>query len=323
MVTPEFPVRFENPLFGILGVFLGGIFAILFYLSYKRLRIAEKRLELVKWQTVRKLVNITNIGMKIGVIVALSFLLAIPYLPITKEVPIEELSEEQLAQSSVTVMLLMDVSYSMNISDLKPSRLQVAKQMAKLLVYNMSSADLIGFLSFAGKIYDEMLPTLNRSSISDMIGNQTLFPSTAIGTALERSLGVLDTYQGGKAIMLFSDGKNNLGISLTSVAEAAATMENSIPVFTVFVGTYGIGEADPIALQEMSSMTGGKFYEVKSEEMKALVTEVSTISYEVKVGALKAASDMLTFEVKDYYTPMLFFATLLVISLFLTWFTGV
>ena len=250
MLTLEFPVRFENPLFGILGVVLGGIFIILFYLSHKRLRIAEKRLELVKWQTVRRVINITNIGMKIGVIVALSFLLAIPYFPITLEVPIEELSDEQLAQTSVTVMLLMDVSYSMNYSDLEPSRLQVAKQIAKLLVYNMSSADLIGFVSFAGKTYDETLPTLNRSSITNMIDNQTLHASTAIGTALEKALGVLETYQGGKAIVLFSDGKNNRGImNLTSVAEAAAAME--IPVFTVFLGTYGIGEADPIALEEI------------------------------------------------------------------------
>jgi Ca-activated chloride channel family protein len=322
MVVLEFPVRFENPLFGILGVILGVIFVILFYLSHKRLRIAEKRLELVKWQTVRRVINFTNIGMKIGVIVALSFLLAIPYFPITLEVPIEELSEEQLAQTSVTVMLLMDVSYSMNYSDLKPSRLQVAKQIAKLLVNNMSSADLIGFVSFAGKIYDETLPTLNRSNITNMIDNQTLHPSTAIGTALETALGVLETYQGGKAIVLFSDGKNNFGImNLTSVAEAAAAME--IPVFTVFLGTYGIWEADPIALEEVSDMTGGKFYEVKSEEMKALVTEVSTISKEVKVGALKTAFDTLTFESKDYHTPMLFFAALLVVSLFLTWFTGV
>jgi len=322
MVVLEFPVRFENPLFGILGVILGGIFAILFYLSHKRLRIAEKRLELVKWQTVRRVINITNIGMKIGVIIALSFLLATPYFPITLEVPIEELSDEQLAQTSVTAMLLMDVSYSMNYSDLEPSRLQVAKQIAKLLVHNMSSVDLIGFISFAEKIYDETLPTLNRTSITNMIDNQTLHPSTAIGTALSKALGVLETYQGGKAIVLFSDGKNNRGImNLTSVAEAAAAME--IPVFTVFLGTYGIGEADPIALEEISNTTGGKSYEVKSEEMKALVTEVSTISKEVKGGALKTAFDTLTFESKDYYTPMLFFAALLVVSLFLTWFTGV
>ena len=318
----EFPLRFENPSFGIFGVILGGIFAILFYLSYKKLRIAEKSLELVKWQTVRRIINVVNIGAKMGVILALSFLLADPYFLTIIEVPIEKLSEEQLDQSIVTVMILMDVSYSMNYCDLKPSRLQVAKQMAELLVDSMNPVDFIGFLSFAGKIYDEILPTSNRSLVTNTIHGQTFYSTTAIGTAMETALGVLEAYQGGKAIVLFTDGKNNLGVmNLTSVAEEAAAME--IPVFTVFTGAYGIGEADPIVLQEMSNVSGGKFYDIKSEEIKALVTEVETISKEVKVAALESAFDTLAFESKDYHTPLLFFAALIAISLFLTWFTGV
>jgi len=210
----------------------------------------------------------------------------------------------------------------MNYCDLKPSRLQVAKQMAELLVDSMNPVDFIGFLSFAGKIYDEILPTSNRSLVTNTIHGQTFYSTTAIGTAMETALGVLEAYQGGKAIVLFTDGKNNLGVmNLTSVAEEAAAME--IPVFTVFTGAYGIGEADPIVLQEMSNVSGGKFYDIKSEDIKAIVAEVWTISKEVKVGALKSAFDTLSFDSKDYHTPLLFLAALLVISLFLTWFTGV
>lgn len=321
MIMLDFPLQFETPLNGIFGIFLGGIFIALLYLSYKRLRIAEKHLELVKWQTLRRVVKIVNVGTKVGVIAALSILLATPYLATTREVPIEEISEEHLAQSKVTVMMLMDISYSMNYSDLKPSRLQVSKQMAKLLVESMSSEDLVGFMSFAAEIHDTILPTFDRSNVVNLIDNQTIRPSTAIGTALVAAIGVLDTYKGGKAVVLFSDGKNNFGENLTSVAETITTI--GIPIFTVFVGTYGIGEADPIALREISDRTGGKFYEVKSEEIQSLLTEVSTISREVKVGALKAAFDTLTFDSKDYQTPMLVFAALLIVSLFLTWFTGV
>jgi Mg-chelatase subunit ChlD len=321
MVFLEFPVRFENPGFSVFGVMLGIVFVFLFYLSRKRLRTAEKSLELVKWQTVRKVVNITNIGTKISMVVALSFLLATPYLSIKVDMPIEKLSDEQRAQSSVTIMLLLDVSYSMNTSDLKPSRLRVAEQMSTLLVSDLGSADLVGFMSFAGEIYDHMPPTLNRSSITETIDKQTVHPSTAIGTGLLAALGVLESSQGGKAIVLFSDGKNNVLMNLTSVGEAAATMK--IPIFTVFVGTYGIWEADPVTLEQISNMTGGDFYKVRSEEIKALVAEVSTISREVKVGAMKAVSDRITYESRDYYAPMLFFAALLVISLFLIWFTGV
>jgi Mg-chelatase subunit ChlD len=318
----EFPLRFENPFFGVFGIILGGIFAVLFYLSFKKLRTAEKSLELVKWQTVRRMINIVNIGAKMGLIFALSFLLAVPYFLISVDVPIEKLSVEQLNQSAVTVMILMDVSYSMNYSDLKPSRFQVTKQMTDLLVDSMSPADSIGFLSFAARIYDEILPALNKSLVKSTIDNQTIHPSTAIGTALATALGVLEPYQGGKAIVLFTDGKNNVGVmNLTTVAEDAASIK--VPIFTIFAGAYGMGEADPIVLQEISNISGGKFYDIKSEEIKALVTEVGTISKEVKVGALKSAFDKLTFELKDYHTPLLFFAALIAISLFLTWFTGV
>jgi len=321
MVSIEFPLRFENLTFGLFGTVLGVAFVSLLFFSYKRLRIAEKRLELVKWRTIRRVVKFTNIGMKLTVVAALSLLLATPYLPTTIEVPVEALNEAQMAQYNVSVMILMDVSYSMNASDLKPTRLQVAKSTATLLVNKMGPKDLLGFMSFAGEIYDTFFPTSDRQGITEFINNQTLHPSTAIGTALQTAIGMLGTYSGGRAIVLFSDGKKNFGIDPANAIEGAEAAE--IPVFTVFVGTYGIGEADPLALREISEQTGGKFYEIRSENMESLLIEVANISQEVKVGALKKVSDTLTIETKNYETPALSLSTLLIASLFLTWFIGV
>jgi len=318
----EFPVRFENPLFGILGVTLGIAFPILFYLSNKRLKLAEKSLELVKWKAMRRVLNILNVGAKIGMILTLSFLVATPYLPVMADVPVEQVPEERLAQAGVTVMLLMDASYSMSSSDLQPSRYQVATQMARLFVDNVGSEDLLGYSSFAGEIYDEVLPSLNRSVILDVLSSNALYPSTAIGTALDTALGVLEIYEGGRAIVIFSDGKNNMGVlNLTSVADSAAALK--IPIFTVFVGTYGIADADPTILEQISNLTGGRFYEIKSQDVNTLATEVSNISHEVKIVSLKAAFKTISVESKDYYPPMIILAVLLMVFLFLTWFIGV
>jgi Ca-activated chloride channel family protein len=318
----DFPLRFENPWFSIFGVVLAGLFILLLSLSHRRVRMAERKLELVKWQKIRKIINLTNISMKVGIIIAISFLLAVPYFPTTVKVPVEQISSEQLAKSSVTVMLLMDVSYSMNISDLKPTRLEVAKQAARLFVNNAGLGDLIGFISFAGITYDETPPTTNRREIIDLIDKQSVHNSTAIGTTLEKALGVLNQIQGGKTIVLLSDGKNNYGtMNLTEVATIAANMK--IPVFTVFLGTYGIGNSDPLPLQQISNMTNGKFHSVKSEEITILATEISQFSQEVKVGALRTVLDELPIEAKDYHTALVIFAALLVCCLFLTWFTGV
>ncbi len=321
MVNLELPVRFENPTYGLLGMVLAGIFVVLLYFSLRRLRIAEKRLEPVKWRTVRRVVKILNVGMKMVVIITLSGLLATPYLPTTIEVPLDEADEEQMANYPATFMVLMDVSNSMKSSDLKPTRLQVCKSMARLLVDKMGPKDLVGFTSFAGEIYNTVLPTANRTSVTSMIENQTCRPSTAIGTALQASIGVLETYEGGKAVVLFSDGKNNWGVDPMLAAEAASAME--IPIFTVFVGTYGIEEADPLSLRDISNKTGGKFYEVRSEDMESLAAEVSKISREVKMEALKTVYDKLTVEAKDYGTPTAFLSAFLIAALFLAWFTGV
>jgi len=322
MSTLDFPVRFESPAYSLAGVILGALVVVLFYLSHKRLKTAEKRLELVEWRKLRRVVRIMSVSTKAGVVIALSFLLATPYLPTTIEVPVEEATDEQLAQYSTTIMLLMDVSYSMNYSDLKPTRLDVSKSMAELLVDKVSSKDLVGFASFAGKVYDTVLPTSNRAKITEEIGNQTFHPSTAIGTAIETAIGVLEAYsQGGTAIVLFSDGKNNAGVSPVSAVDEAVARK--IPVFTVSVGTYGLGEADPQTLRDISHATGGKFYEVRNEEMESLATSVSQISREVKVGALKVVYDRLIIPARDYQTPRIIFSALLVTALFLSWFTGV
>jgi len=321
MFNLDFPMRIENPAYGLLGIVLGVVFILLFSLSYKKLRIAEKRLELAKWHTMRRVIRIINVGMKLGVILSVSFLLATPYVPATMEVPVEEATEEQMEQYSVAVIVLMDVSNSMKASDLKPTRLEVSKSMAELLVGKMGKKDRIGFISFAGEVHDTMLPTANTSALIDLIHNQTYHDSTAIGTALETAIGVIGAYEGGKALVLFSDGKNNWGINLTSVISEAATIK--IPIFTVFVGTYGIGDSDPLILREMSDKTGGSFYEVRNEEIESLATEVSKISKEVKASALKTVQDEITVETKNYETPATALSVLLVAALFLTWFTGV
>ncbi len=321
MFGVEFSVNFENPAYGVVGLVLGSVVLILFYLSYNRLRIAQKKLELVEWRRLRGLIRILNIGTKAGVVIAFSFLLASPYIPTTIQVPVNQATQEQTAQYTITAMVLMDVSNSMNASDLRPTRFEMSKTMAKLLIDKMDPRDLVGFISFAGQVYDIVLPTTNRTKVANALDNQTLHQSTAIGTALETAIGVLEQSSGGKAILLFSDGKSNTGINMTAATDQAVAAK--IPVFTVSSGTYGLGEADPLSLKEISEKTGGQFYEARNEEMQNLATTVSEISHEVKVVALQAVYDKLTISVKDYQTPSVFFSALLIATLFLMWFTGV
>ena len=102
MFALEFPIRFENPTYGLFGIILGVAVVALFYLSQKRLRTAQKRLELIEWRKLRTIVRALNIGTKTVVVLSLSFLLARPYFPVTIEVPVDLASEEQLAKYTIT-----------------------------------------------------------------------------------------------------------------------------------------------------------------------------------------------------------------------------
>lgn len=320
MAPLQFPLEFDNPTYGLLGVVLASAAITLFALSFRRLRFAQRKLELVQWKKLRILVRILNIGTKAGVVISLSFLLAMPYFPTTIQVPIAQATQEQMAQYKVAAVLLMDVSYSMNNSDLRPTRLEVSKALAKAFVNQIDPDDLVGLVTFAGQVYDVVFPTANRTKVTERIDNQTLHPYTAIGNALETAIGMLETVQEGKAIVLFSDGKSNLGANITLAVNEAVIQK--IPVFTVSFGTYGL-ESDPIALREMSSRTGGEYYEVRNENVEGLVTSVSEISQQVKFAALSSVYDEITVFVKDYQTANVFFSSVLVASLFLMWFTGV
>ena len=323
MSMPDFPVKFENPTYGLIGILLGAAVVALLILSFRKLRAAQKRLELVEWRKLRRIVRALNVGTKVGVVLSLSFLLARPYFPATIEVSVDFATEEQLAQYKVATVFLMDVSYSMNYSDLMPSRFEAAKAMSKLLLDKMNSNDLVGLISFNGSVQDTVLPTVNRTMITEKINDQILGPSTAIGTALDAAIGVLnDAYpEGARAIVLFSDGKSNMGSDPALAVDSAVSWK--IPVFTVSLGTYGVGESAPTVLRDMASRTGGKFYEVRNEDMEDLATSISQISHDVKVDTLKTVYDKLTLPTKDYQAATALFSALLVLSLFLMWFTGV
>ena len=319
-MSVQLPLEFDNPVYGVLGVVLTSAAVVLFALSFRRLRFAQRKLELVQWKKLRILVRVLNVGTKAGVVMSLSFLLAMPYFPTTVRVPIAQATQEQTVQYKVSVLLLMDVSYSMNNSDIRPTRFEVSKALAKAFVNQMDPSDLVGLVTFAGQVYDVVFPTANRTKVTEKIDNQTLHPYTAIGNALETAMGMLETVQEGKAIVLFSDGKSNFGANMTlAVNEAVA---QKIPVFTVSLGTYGL-ESDPVALRDMSTRTGGQYYEVRNESVESLVTSVSEISQQVKIAALSSIYREITVFVKDYQTANILFSAVLVASLFLMWFTGV
>jgi len=199
------------------------------------------------------------------VLLAIAFIiigLADPHIPLER------------TQEGVNIVLVLDVSGSMNAQDYKPSRIEAAKESAEILLNSLNPKDNAGIVIFeSGATTAAYLSPFKDRVIDKLRTISAKEGQTAIGDGL--SLGVdmaISVPNKKKVIVLLSDGVNNAGI--ISPAEAVKfAKSNKIQVNTIGMGTEGqtvIGhdffgrpvyaELDEKTLQSIADETGGKYY---------------------------------------------------------------
>ena len=184
----------------------------------------------------------------------------------------------------IDIMLCMDVSTSMLAEDLRPNRIQAAKDVAVQFITGRPN-DNIGLTLFAGEAFTQcpmtvdhgvLLNLLNGMRV-DMAQNAMIDDGTAIGMGLANAITRLkDSKAKSKVIILLTDGTNNRGqISPNTAAEIAKSF--GIRVYTIGVGTNGTArypmpvagrieymnvpvEIDTKTLASIASKTDGEFY---------------------------------------------------------------
>lgn len=197
----------------------------------------------------------------------------------------------RVPRDNATVILDIDVSLSMEATDVLPSRIATAKQAAKSFVGLLPSRINLGLVSFGGQASVLVPPTRDRQAVKRAISGLHLQESTAIGEAIFRSLQAIDlfarssTTRGSAApparIVLLSDGTNTVG---RPVGRAVAAAQRAhVQVSTIAFGTQngtvtinGISRqvpADDQALREIAESTGGSFHTAHSEEELSSVYE--------------------------------------------------
>jgi Ca-activated chloride channel family protein len=144
------------------------------------------------------------------------------------------------------LVLVFDVSLSMDTRDVPPSRLEEAKREALALVDGLGG-DRVGVVAFAGDAAVMCPLTLDYSAVRVLVGSLasgTLSqPGTDLGRALRAGLELLPKSRPGEqAIVLFTDGED-----LERAGRAAGTLaaRRGVRVFAVGVGTPG-GQAIPV-----------------------------------------------------------------------------
>ncbi len=232
--------------------------------------------------------------------------------------------EQQRAEGEgIDIVLCIDVSGSMTAQDLKPNRLEAAKNVAIDFV-NKRLTDRIGIVIFSGESFTQCPLTTDHevlvSAISN-IRNGLLEDGTAIGSGLSTSI---DRLRGGtsksKVVVLLTDGENNGGlIDPKTAKEIAKTF--GVKVYTIGVGTDGTAQQpvntdlgvvmqtqkvsiDEKLLTEIATETGGKYFRAKDN---ASLTEIYTTIDGLEKSKVEITN---TIKFQDKYFPLVMAAIL-------------
>jgi Ca-activated chloride channel family protein len=205
----------------------------------------------------------------------------------------------RVPRDRATVIMAIDVSLSMQATDVLPSRLQAAQQAAKKFVDLLPSRINLGLVSFGGSANSLVAPTVNRGAVKTAINKLRLQESTAIGQAVMTSLDSINVFgqettaKGDKPpparIVLLSDGANNKPPAVSDAATAAR--KAGVQVSTIAFGTDGgtvsvDGQtipvpADKVTLNQLARSTGGSYHAAASvQELESVYANIgSQIGY--------------------------------------------
>jgi Ca-activated chloride channel family protein len=188
----------------------------------------------------------------------------------------------RVPRERATVVMAVDVSLSMQATDIEPDRFRAMQTAAKEFVDVLPERINLGLVSFAGTATTLVPPTTDRVQVERAIDNLDLAEATAIGEAVFTSLTAIENYQSSldageveevpARIVLLSDGYNTVGREDTQAIDAARAA--GVPVSTIAFGTdYGTldldGETVPVpvdraTLEEIADQTGGSYSEAAS-----------------------------------------------------------
>lgn len=199
-------------------------------------------------------------------------------------------------KETATVMLVTDVSGSMEAQDVSPTRLRAAQQAALNFAEQLPEEVNLGLVSFSETAAVRVPPTEDRAAIEQGIEALEAEGGTAMGDGLATAVDAVadvaatpgDSEDPPVVIVLLSDGESTVG--LTDPLQAAReAREKGIPVFTIALGTDAgtvtqtpPGETLPLTipvppdretLRRVAQITGGQNFDALDAERLSTVYE--------------------------------------------------
>jgi Ca-activated chloride channel family protein len=177
-----------------------------------------------------------------------------------------------LPWSSATIMLAIDVSLSMRVHDVKPTRMVAAQEAARTFLHELPQHIQVGIVTFAGSAQVAQQATNDRTSLIGAVDAIQMQIGTAVGSAIvvclaelfpDRGIDLGDMTFGARhktrssddrgraqsspitpvapgsydsaAIILLTDGRRTTGVDTLEAAKMAA--DRGVRIYTVGLGT--------------------------------------------------------------------------------------
>jgi len=239
--------------------------------------------------------------------------------------------EKEISKKWIDIVFLLDVSESMNAQDLKPSRIEAAKNILKNFLDKLKN-DRVGLVIFSGKPFTSLPLTFDYKVVKEILQNistDTINQNieklqwTAIWDAILMWKNLLtknNTNKNREKIMiLLTDGKSNKWID--PILAAKYVKKYGIKIYTIWIGSKHWGyitynnwfitqqlRLPPLnekPLREIAKITWGKFYRATDNyTLEQIFDDLSKLTKtEIKTKIKK------TYE--PYYTPFTYLLLLL------------
>jgi Ca-activated chloride channel family protein len=158
--------------------------------------------------------------------------------------------DRKIPRNRAVVMLVMDVSTSMDATDVPPTRMKAAQEAAKKFADDLTPGVNLGLISYAGNPTMLSSPTTNHDATKIAIDKMQIADRTATGEAIFAALQAISTVGavigGGDKppparIVLFSDGKetvpSNPDNPKGAYTAARTAKQQGVPISTISFGT--------------------------------------------------------------------------------------
>ncbi len=251
-----------------------------------------------------------------------------------------------LPKEQGTVILAFDVSGSMAAADIQPTRLEAAKVAARDFVQRLPPTVDVGLVAFSDNGFAVQTPTNDPQEIEQAIDRLAVQRGTSLGNGILASLNAIYVNNGQQAnlysnlsptpeasptpvpkgtytdavIVLLTDGENNEAPDIMAAAQQAAN--RGVRIYTVGIGSPAgtnlhingfnvFTKLDEAALQQISQLTGGTYYNAQSAQeliniYQSLDSQLVIKPEKTEVTSLFAGASILAFLVGGVFSLLWF-----------------